>query len=193
MTYKLAITGGPSGGKTTLIDVLKKEFGKKIKIVPEAASILYSGGFPRLKNYSGYLHAQQAILCTQKHLEDLLSENHPDRLIVCDRGSLDSIAYWPDSEEHFFTTIGSTREIEFKRYQWVLHLDTATETDYDTTNPIRTESFHEAILLNDKVKKSWEGHPQRQIITAEHDFFGKMQKATAFVNQILQHIESVKK
>ena len=102
---KIAITGGPSGGKTTLIDALKKEFGQKIKIAPEAASILYKGGFPRIKNYSGYFHAQKAILTTQNELEHLLMENFPERLLVCDRGSLDSLAYWPDTEEHFFKTI----------------------------------------------------------------------------------------
>lgn len=182
---KIAITGGPSGGKTTLIDALKKEFGQKIKIAPEAASILYKGGFPRIKNYSGYLHAQKAILTTQNELENLLLENFSDRLLVCDRGSLDSLAYWPDSEEHFFKTIGSTREDELAKYDWILHLDTAFENDYDTSNPIRTEDFHEALMLNDKIKKAWDGHPQRVILTAQNDFFTKMKKATDIVAEIL--------
>jgi len=193
MAKKMAITGGPSGGKTTLIEALKKEFGAKIKIAPEAASILYKGGFPRLKNYSGFYHAQLAILATQRQLEDLLCENYPDALIVCDRGSLDSLAYWPDSEEHFFQTIHSDRSQELARYDWLLHLDTATETDYDTTNPIRTESFHEAMLLNEKIKKSWEGHPNRQIISAQHDFFTKMKTATEIVASILKTTDQTKK
>jgi nicotinamide riboside kinase len=182
---KIAITGGPSGGKTTLIDALKKEFGQKIKVAPEAASILYKGGFPRIKNYSGYLHAQKAILTTQNELENLLMKNFPDRLLVCDRGSLDSLAYWPDTEEHFFEAIGSTREIELAKYEWLLHLDTAFETDYDTSNPIRTEDFHEALMLNDKIKKAWDGHKQRIILTAQNDFFTKMRKATDIVAEIL--------
>lgn len=192
MAKKLAITGGPSGGKTTLIEVLKKEFGAKIKVAPEAASILYKGGFPRVKNYAGYYHAQLAIISTLRHIEDLLVESHPDCLIICDRGSLDSLAYWPDNEEHFFKNINSTRQIELDRYDWVLHLDTATEGDYDTTNPIRTESFHEALLLNEKVRASWNGHPNRQIITAENDFFGKMKKSTDIVENILTQMQLLK-
>lgn len=192
MAKKLAITGGPSGGKTTLIEVLKKEFGNKIKIAPEAASILYKGGFPRVKNYAGYFHAQLAIVSTLKHLEDLLFESHPDSLIICDRGSLDSLAYWPDTAEHFFTNIHSSRQAELARYDWVLHLDTATEVDYDTTNAIRTESFHEALMLNEKVRSSWEGHPRRQIIGAENDFFTKMKKATDIVAEILAQMELAK-
>ncbi len=193
MAKKLAITGGPSGGKTTLIEVLKKEFGPKIKVAPEAASILYKGGFPRIKNYAGYYHAQLAIISTLRHIEDLLVESNPDCLIICDRGSLDSLAYWPDNEEHFFKNINSTRQTELARYDWVLHLDTATEGDYDTTNPIRTESFHEALLLNEKVRSSWNGHPRRQIITAENDFFGKMKKATDIVEDILNQMGLNKK
>lgn len=192
MAKKIAITGGPSGGKTTLIEVLKKEFGSRIQVAPEAASILYKGGFPRIKNYAGFYHGQLAILATQRQIEELLVETFPDALIVCDRGSLDSIAYWPDSEEHFFKTINSSREKEFLRYDWVLHLDTATEGSYDTSNPIRTESFNEALLLNEKVRNSWKGHPQRQIITAEHDFFGKMKKATDIVAEILAQMDAAK-
>lgn len=182
---KIALTGGPSGGKTTLLDALKKEFGSKIKIAPEAATILYKGGFPRIQSYSGHYHAQIAILHTQKHLEDVLQENFPNRLIVCDRGSLDSLAYWPDTPEHFYKTIQSTREIEFARYPCIIHLDTAFETDYDTSNPIRTESFNDALLLNQKIKQSWEGHPNRIIIPAEGDFFSKLKKATEIIALML--------
>ena len=186
MSVKIAVTGGPSGGKTTLIEALKKEFGQKLKLVPEAASILYKGGFPRIKNYAGYFHAQKAILCTQKEIEDLTTDNYPGLLLVCDRGSLDSLAYWPDTEEHFFKTLSTTRKAELDRYAWLLHLDTALESDYDTTNMVRTENFHEALLLNDKIKRSWDGHPQRFIITASTDFFTKMRKATQIIEGILQ-------
>ena len=185
MPVKIAITGGPSGGKTTLIEALKQEFGAKVKVVPEAASILYKGGFPRVKTYEGFYHAQKAIYSTQKELEELRAKTHPEALIVCDRGSLDALAYWPDSEENFFQTVNSSAPTELARYNWVIHLDTATEPDYDTTNEVRTESFHEAHLLNEKIKKSWEQHPQRIIITSENDFFSKMRKATMVIEAIL--------
>lgn len=185
MNIKVAVTGGPSGGKTTLIEALKKEFGAKVKVVPEAASILYKGGFPRVKSYEGYYHAQRAIYFTQKELEELRCKSHPDALIVCDRGSLDALAYWPDSAESFFSSVHSTMPAEIARYDWVIHLETATEPDYDASNEVRTENFHEALLLNEKIKKSWEGHPQRIVISAEQDFFSKMKKATQVIAAIL--------
>lgn len=185
MSRKIAITGGPSGGKTTLIDALKHTFGPQVKVVREAASILYKGGFPRLNDYNGYYHAQKAIFFTQRELEELRMKTHPDALIVCDRGSLDSLAYWPDTEDHFYKTLHTDRATELARYDWIIHLDTANENHYEITNEIRTENFHEAKLLNEKIKKSWEGHPQRIIISAENDFVAKMKKATAVIDAIL--------
>ncbi len=185
MNIKIAITGGPSGGKTTLIEALKKEFGPVVKVVPEAASILYKGGFPRVKSYDGFFHAQKAIYFIQKEVEALRCKIYPAALIVCDRGSLDALAYWPDSEAHFFDTMQTTRTQENARYDWVIHLDTATEPDYDSSNEIRIENFQEALSLNEKIKKGWEGHPQRIVITPDNDFFAKMRKAILVIEAIL--------
>ena len=47
MKKRIALTGGPNGGKTTALSVLKETFGNKIELVPEAATLIFSGGFPR--------------------------------------------------------------------------------------------------------------------------------------------------
>lgn len=184
---KIAVTGGPSGGKTTLIEALKKELGQKCAVVPEAASILYRGGFPRYKETQAIIHAQKAIYYTQRELEDMICAVSQKSLIVCDRGSLDSAAYWPNTEENFFAVIKSSKEQEFARYDWVIHLDTASLDFYDTTNPIRTETFQEAWELNSKIKSAWEGHPRRIIITHNEDFLSKMTTSLAVIRAILSH------
>lgn len=184
---KVAITGGPSGGKTTLIEALRKELGQKCAIVPEAASILYRGGFPRHKESTAAMHTQRAIYYTQKELEDLICAVSQKSLIVCDRGSLDSIAYWPESELHFFQSIHSDKQAELARYDWVIHLDTASMDFYDTSNPIRTETFQEAWDLNTKIKHAWEGHPRRIVITHNEDFLSKMTTSMAVIKAIMTH------
>lgn len=186
-TIKIAVTGGPSGGKTTLIEALKKELGPQCAVVPEAASILYRGGFPRFKDPTGQVHAQTAIYYTQRELEELIRSESGKALLVCDRGSLDSIAYWPEDETHFFTTMHSSRDREWARYDWVIHLDTAAVDYYDTTNPIRTETYQEAQELNERVKKAWDGHPRRVIITQNKDFLSKMTTALAVIRAIMAH------
>ncbi len=184
---KVAITGGPSGGKTTLIETLKKELGQKCAVVPEAASILYRGGFPRYKEAQGIVHAQRAIFFTQHELEDMICTMSGKSLIVCDRGTMDSLAYWPTSEGHFFNQIESTREAELARYDWVIHLDTASGDFYDSSNPIRTENIDEALALNTRIKDAWEGHPRRLVITHNADFLSKITTSLAVIRAILAH------
>lgn len=183
---KIVVTGGPSGGKTTLIEALKKELGSQAALVPEAASILYRGGFPRLKSPASIEHAQRAIYLVQKELEGLVGDAHPKApLLVCDRGSLDGIAYWPRPEAHFFKALKTSRRKELLRYDWVLHLDTASADYYDSSNPIRTESFKEAGALNGRVKRAWREHPRRFVITQNEDFLSKMTLSLAVIRAIL--------
>ena len=183
---KIAVTGGPSGGKTTLIEALQIDFKGKLSVVPEAASILYRGGFPRKKTENGRKHAQKAILYIQQELEDLICSDSPAQLIVCDRGSLDGCAYWPGRSEDFLSEVGSSREKEIAKYDWVIHLDTADETSFDTTNPVRTESHKEALELNEKIKQAWEGHSQRIVIPHESEFLAKITRAKTAIEMIMQ-------
>ena len=44
---RIVLTGGPGGGKTTAADLFRREIGERVVIVPEAATILFQGGFPR--------------------------------------------------------------------------------------------------------------------------------------------------
>lgn len=191
-TVKVAITGGPSGGKTTLIEALKKELGPRCAIVAEAATILYRGGFPRFKDTYGLVHAQKAIYYTQKELELLIAHETQAPLLVCDRGSLDAIAYWPLESVDFFRSMGSTEAEELSRYDWVLHLDTAAADFYDTSNPLRTESFHEAQALNERIKDAWKNHPRRIIISQNRDFLSKMTTSLAVIKAIVSNQESEK-
>ncbi|KHD88177.1 MAG: hypothetical protein OM95_10440 [Bdellovibrio sp. ArHS] len=192
---KIAITGGPSGGKTTLIEALKKELGQKCAVVPEAASILYRGGFPRYKEAQGVVHAQKAIYYTQRELEEMISTLSQKALVVCDRGSLDAIAYWPGNPDEFFGLVHSSIENEIARYDWVIHLDTASADYYDTTNTLRTETFQEAWDLNTKIKKAWEKHPRRVVITHNEDFLSKMTTSLSVIRAIMAHksAEEIKK
>ncbi len=186
LKLKIAITGGPSGGKTTLIEALQKDSADTIAVVPEAASILYRGGFPRKKSVLARKCAQKAIYYTQMELEDLVAGESPADIIICDRGSLDSIAYWPENDrDDFLTSVQSTRATELTRYQWVLHLDTADQSTFDTTNPIRTESHREAVELNSKIKNAWAGHPQRVIIPHEDEFLLKIMRAKSAIKMML--------
>jgi len=182
---KIVVTGGPSGGKTTLIEALQRDLAGKVSVVPEAASILYRGGFPRKSTVPGKIHAQRAICFIQRELEDLVTVESKTSVIVCDRGSLDSIAYWPGHDDDFFSSLQTSRELELKRYDWVIHLDTAEEVAFDGSNPIRTETHKEALELNGMIRAAWAGHRRRIIISHFSDFLSKMTLARSVIEKIL--------
>jgi predicted ATPase len=182
---KLALTGGPSGGKTTLAQAIQKEFSHNILVVPEAASMIFAGGFPR-KPGSPYVECRQrAIYYVQRELEGLFEVENPTALLVCDRGSLDGVAYWPGQPNDFLAAVNTTLDVEISRYDWVIHLDTAPLSFYDQTNPLRTEGYDEAWRLNEKVKNAWSTHPRRFVINNDGHFVDKLHRALLVVDQIM--------
>ena len=187
---KLVLTGGPSGGKTTLAQAIQKEFTSQVIVIPEAASIVYGGGWPRRKTQVGVQHQQRAIFYVQRELESLLLAENPGRLLICDRGSLDGTAYWPGPgpAADFLASVGTSVEQEVERYDWVMHLDTAAASNYDLTNPLRNENFEEAWKLNEAVQEAWSTHPQRFVINNHESghFIEKLQRALLVVERIIE-------
>ncbi|MCB0363190.1 MAG: ATP-binding protein, partial [Bdellovibrionales bacterium] len=184
---KLVLTGGPSGGKTTMAQSIVKSFVQRVNLIPEAASILFSGGFCRRSYPEAVKWQQKAIYAVQVAQEGIFElENKEDRLLVCDRGTLDGWAYWPqEQEKDFFTAVGSTREKEMGRYDWVIHLDTAGAISYDKNNVIRIENHSEADLINQRIKACWTGHPRRFIVPSTESFFKKVSAVISIVESIL--------
>lgn len=62
---------------TTAADLLRRELGEKVVVVPEAATILFSGGFPRYDEPNARRAAQSAIFHVQRNVEDVQSARYP--------------------------------------------------------------------------------------------------------------------
>lgn len=172
---KVVLTGGPCGGKTTMTQAIKKEFGDSVVIVPEAASLLFTGGFPRARNPQEMIYQQRAIYFLQREMEDLLSVSNPNKTILCDRGTLDGQAYWPvEAPVSFLPSVGTTLQKELERYDAILHLET-TQGNYDTTNPLRIETHSQALEIDKKLQVAWSLHPNWQLIRNSRHFFKKFE------------------
>jgi ADP-ribose pyrophosphatase YjhB (NUDIX family) len=72
---RIALPGGPGGGKTTAADLFRREVGEQVVIVPEAATLVFSGGFPRCSKPESICASQHAIYHVQENLEDVQSAN----------------------------------------------------------------------------------------------------------------------
>lgn len=173
---RVVLTGGPGGGKTTAADLYRREIGKSVVIVPESATILYSGGFPRLGKPNVRCHTQKAIYNVQRQLEDALSENYQDRVLICDRGTIDGAVYWPTEPDDFFKALDTSLEKELSRYDAVIFFETAAVGDVsiESGNPIRIETNPEAIVLDQKLKNLWSQHPRFIFIPHNESFIKKI-------------------
>lgn len=183
----LCLTGGPGAGKTAVADVLKREFQNKIFVLPESASLLYHGGFPRAENPAELKTVQSAIYHVQRYAEVLAGvKQNKARLLVCDRGTLDGAAYYPGGLSKFLIQVGSDLDTELNRYDVVLHMETpAANMGYDFSNPVRNESSKEALQLDRKIQNVWKSHPNRFVIQSRESFLNKVSEVVEFVRQEL--------
>jgi predicted ATPase len=173
---QVVVTGGPGGGKTTALDLFRRELRHKIAVVPEAATLLFSGGITRSDDEQTIKMIQKTIFQLQKNLEEIHKKQFPDRLLVCDRGSLDGLAYWPGTESDFFKDVNSTFDHEITRYDAVIFFESAAATGHDinSNNPVRNESSEQAVLLDKKLHKIWSRHPHFYFVGTSESFVRKI-------------------
>ena len=176
---RVVLTGGPGAGKTAALEVIRQAFCEHVIVLPEAAGILFRGGFPRTQHPEHRRAAQRAIYYVQRELEAATAAVQP-AVILCDRGTVDGRAYWPGPDD-FWPQVGTRLEAELSRYDVVIHLRTPPDGAYNFSNPLRRESPAEARAIDDLIVQAWEKHPRRLIIEAESDFLTKVAKAIEVV------------
>jgi predicted ATPase len=175
----VAVTGGPGAGKTAVIEVVRKHLEAQVVVLPEAASLLYGGGFPRGDADVERRAAQHAIFHVQRQLERIALARAARPAVVCDRGTIDGYAYWPGSDAEFWEEMGSSRAVEIGRYAAVVHLRTPpAENGYVRGgNPLRIETPEEALAIDARIVHAWAGHPRRTEIPWSDDFLLKVVRA----------------
>jgi predicted ATPase len=186
---RIVLTGGPGGGKTTAADLMRREVGDRIVIVPEAATMLFSGGFPREAELHAKRSVQTAIYHVQRNLEDIHSALYADRILLCDRGTLDSAVYWPqDGDGDFYQSLSTTFEDELDRYDAVIFFETAAvgNLSIEGGNPTRTETIEEAVKLDRRLQEIWGQHSNYNFIAHENSFLKKLQNAITKLTSFLE-------
>jgi predicted ATPase len=184
---RIVLTGGPGGGKTTAADLFRRELGERVVVVPEAATILFSGGFPRSTDPDARRAAQTAIYHVQRNLEDVQSAMYPNRILLCDRGTIDGGAYWPDEAQGFFHALGTTHEAELERYDAVVFFESAAVggVAIEGGNPVRNESVADAAALDARLRTLWSRHPRFFLVPHSQSFWRKMNAAFALLESVI--------
>ena len=121
--------------------------------------------------------AQRSIFHVQRGLEEVAEAESDAAIVLCDRGTIDGAAYWPEPTG-FFEAMGTTRAAELARYHAVVHLRTPAQTNgYDHANPARIETATEALEIDRRIADAWEGHPRRVFVECSGDFLQKAARA----------------
>jgi predicted ATPase len=178
--FRMVLTGGPGAGKTAVLELCRQYFCRHVVILPESASVLFAGGFPRGGSEAERQATQRAIYHVQRELEVIAEAQDGAAVVLCDRGSVDGAAYWPGPGS-LFESVGSSLEAELARYEAVIHLRTPDPRDYTHDNPVRIESATQAAVIDEAIAVAWRQHPHVSVVESRASFLDKAAAALALV------------
>lgn len=186
--HKIALTGGPGGGKSTAAELFKREYKDLISLVPEVATLLFKGGYPRVDSPLVVESIQSSIFHVQLNLENTYATLFPHHTLLCDRGTVDGGAYWPMGPDDFFRNMGTTLEAELAKYDAVIFFETAAAggLTIELGNPMRNEDQRKAIELDLRLKDLWSKHPNFVYIQNETSFLQKILAGIKAMDEIIK-------
>ena len=198
VTYRIVLTGGPCGGKTTALAEIKarlEALGFLVFCMPETATLLFGGGVPIPHDESTALVFQRNLLklqlAAEENFHDLAVSSGRPAVILLDRGTMDGKAYMTDSQWEQMTEELKVTPIMLRdqRYDAILHLVTAAdgaEPFYTlATNQVRTETAEQAREMDRKTLDCWTGHEHLYIVDNSTNFEEKMRRAVTRISKLV--------
>ena len=195
-TLRIALSGGPSSGKTTFLAltcIYFKMLGYNVYISEEIASLMINSGmsFRHIKTKESVYTFQKNLLERMLLQEDgilsyiKMNTLNEKNVIISDRGALDVKAYMEiDEWNKLLEELKLTEEKLFLRYDCVIFLDANTEYYTTENNKARSETLEEAIVLSAKTKSVWDKHSKFIVSKSRKNFLEKYEYAIQKLNEI---------
>lgn len=183
---RIVLTGGPGAGKTVISTRLVAQFSDRFVLVPEAATQVYDLLQTRWDKLTldGRRDVQRQIYRLQIEQEGRIARDHPDQILLLDRGTIDGAAYWPDGPDEYWRDLGTTIETELKRYDRVIWLESSAALglyDGDQSNICRFEDAAAAVESGKLLLRLWAGHANLKHVGA----FSNLDDKIAAVGEML--------
>lgn len=199
--FHICLTGGPCAGKSTFLSLVQTKLpqiaGFKVFCVPEAATLMVSGGLEWSDmTEEKVIEYQLALLRAQVALENTFLQvaraSGGKCLIVSDRGTMDGRAFCSDAQ---FTEIlrrgGYTMEqLRDARYDAVIHMVSAAigaEGFYNFENPARSESVDQARNVDITLRNMYIGHSRVRVFDNSTTFEKKLDRVMDFICEVVGH------
>ena len=179
---RVAVSGGPGAGKTTLWREIARAHAGSVVAVPEVATLMLQHVFPPVQDETERHALQRSIFAVQKELEAVHERRlQPGQVLLCDRGTPDGAAYWPAGPDAFFAAMQTRWEDELARYDAVLFLETAAAGGLPIAdgNAARTEDQATAVALHERMLAVWSRHPNFHYVAHERELSAKVARGSA--------------
>lgn len=186
---RIAVTGGPGAGKTTLWRELSQTYVGRVLPVPEVATLMFRHIFPPVRDEAERLAVQRSIYHVQRELEGVYEARAlADQILLCDRGTVDGGGYWPAGHEAFFDAMATRWVDELARYDAVLFMESAAlgGLAIDAGNAVRTEDLATAAAIDARLRDAWGGHRRFMHVPHALQFEDKLRNANAAFAKLLQ-------
>jgi CYTH domain-containing protein/predicted ATPase len=164
----ITLTGADCSGKSTLLRELAGAFGDRLSVEPETASIVItqvgvappSGDLIALQRFQRTLYRAQVSF---EEISEMQAMTKQKVAMLHDRGTRDSVPYFPGGEREFNRICRTTRDHEFGRYDLVIYLAPPPREVFEQVkhgNAARPErSYEELLALSQRTFNAWQGHP----------------------------------
>ncbi len=189
--FRIALTGGPCAGKTTVLDELKKIYSSKgynIIAVPESSRELLSDGASRADMLEFETQVAKRQLENEDKAEQLI--NNTDTIIFYDRGLNDAFGYLDDADKkRLKQSIGISSIEAWSRYDAVIFLETSALSDNYESDNFRIENSDDAVKCHFNTLNEWVGHPHLRYIKSEKNIADKLNNVVREIECIINNIE----
>ncbi len=186
---RIVLTGGPGAGKSVVAAAVASAQPDHFALVPEAATQVYAilrTHWTALDDL-GRRDVQRRIYRLQRDQEDRLAAEHPGKVLLLDRGTVDGAAYWPDGPAAYWADLGTSAEAELARYDAVLLLESAAALglyDGPASNAVRFEDAAGALASGRLLAGLWSAHPRVIPIPATPDLSDKTAAVVAALDDL---------